>query len=105
MAMSEYPVNKGIGKSAEFKGLKSQYLFIFAGGLLSVFVVFVVMYMAGIGQWICIGFGVCAASTVVWMTFSLNAKYGEYGLLKVQARRNHPIYIISRKAIDRKSVV
>ena len=38
--MSEYPVNKGIGKSAEFKGLKSQYLFIFAGGLLSVFVVF-----------------------------------------------------------------
>ena len=98
--MSEYPVNKGIGKSAEFKGLKSQYLFIFAGGLLSVFVVFVVMYMAGIGQWICIGFGVCAASTVVWMTFSLNAKYGEYGLLKLQARRNHPKYIISRKAIS-----
>jgi hypothetical protein len=99
--MSEYPVNKGIGKSAEFKGLKSQYLFIFAGGLLSVFVVFVVMYMAGIGQWICIGFGVCAASTVVWMTFSLNAKYGEYGLMKMQARRNHPKYIISRKAISR----
>lgn len=28
----EYNVNKGIGKSVEFKGLKSQYLFIFAGG-------------------------------------------------------------------------
>ena len=27
----EYNVNKGIGKSVEFKGLKSQYLFIFAG--------------------------------------------------------------------------
>ena len=38
----EYNVNKGIGKSVEFKGLKSQYLFIFAGGLLSVFVLFVI---------------------------------------------------------------
>lgn len=33
--MSEYPVNRGIGKPVEFKGLKSQYLFIFAGGLLA----------------------------------------------------------------------
>ena len=29
----EYELNKGIGQSAEFKGLKAQYLFIFAGGL------------------------------------------------------------------------
>jgi hypothetical protein len=50
----EYNINKGIGKSVEFKGLKAQYLFIFAAGLLSVFVVFVIMYMVGIDQWICI---------------------------------------------------
>lgn len=99
--MAEYPINKGIGKPAEFKGLKSQYLFIFAGGLLGSFVVFVVMYMAGIDQWICIGFGVCAASVLVWLTFSLNAKYGEHGLMKVQARRNHPKYIINRRTIPR----
>lgn len=99
--MTEYPINKGIGKPAEFKGLKSQYLFIFAGGLLGSFVVFVVMYMAGIGQWICIGFGVCAASVLVWLTFSLNAKYGEHGLMKVQARRSHPKYIINRRTIPR----
>ena len=97
----EHNINKGIGKSVEFKGLKSQYLFIFAGGLLGSFVVFVVMYMAGIGQWICIGFGVCAASVLVWLTFSLNAKYGEHGLMKVQARRSHPKYIINRKTIPR----
>ena len=44
--MSEYPVNRGIGKPVEFKGLKSQYLFIFCGGLLAVFVVFIVLFMA-----------------------------------------------------------
>ena len=60
----EFNINKGIGKSVEFKGLKSQYLFIFAGGLLAVFVVFVIIYMIGIDQWICIGFGVIAASVL-----------------------------------------
>jgi hypothetical protein len=99
--MADYPINRGIGKPAEFRGLKSQYLMIFAGGLLGVFIVFVVMYMAGIGQWICIGFGVCAASLVVWLTFSLNAKYGQYGLMKLQARHSHPRYIINRRAIPR----
>ena len=58
----EYGINKGIGQSVEFKGLKAQYLFIFAGGLLAVFVLFVIFYMAGVDQWVCIGFGVMAAS-------------------------------------------
>jgi hypothetical protein len=96
--MAAYSINKGIGKSVEFKGLKSQYLFLFAGGLLAVFVLFVILYMIGIDQWICIGFGVIAASVLVWMTFNLNAKYGEYGLMKVLAKRQHPRYLINRKA-------
>ena len=94
----EYNVNKGIGKSVEFKGLKSQYLFIFAGGLLAVFVVFVIMYMIGIEQWFCIGFGVVAASALVWFTFKLNAQYGEHGLMKLMSKRQHPRYIINRRA-------
>ncbi len=93
----EYNINKGIGKSVEFKGLKAQYLFIFAGGLLAVFIVFVVMYMAGVDQWICIGFGVIAASTLGWLTFNLNAKYGEHGLMKLLAKRQHPHFLINRK--------
>lgn len=99
--MAEYSINKGIGKSAEFYGLKSQYLFIFAGGLLGVFVVFVIMYMIGISQMICIGFGVTTAGVLVWGTFHLNDKYGEYGLMKVQSKANHPKYIINRLRLQR----
>lgn len=99
--MADYPINRGIGKSVEFKGLKAQYLFIFVGGLLAVFVVFVIMYMIGISQWVCIGFGVVAASALVWQTFALNAKYGEYGLMKIQARNSHPKYIINRRKIPK----
>jgi hypothetical protein len=93
----EYSINKGIGASVEFKGLKAQYLFIFAGGLLAVFVVFVILYMAGVNQWICIGFGVTAASVLVWMTFCLNARYGEHGLMKLMAKKQRPRYLINRK--------
>lgn len=99
--MAEYTINKGIGKSVEFQGLVAQYLFIFAGGLLGVFVVFVIMYMAGVGQWFCIGFGVSAASVLVWGTFRLNARYGEHGLMKLLAKRQHPRYLINRRRISR----
>ena len=93
----EYSINKGIGRPAEFKGLKSQYLFIFASGLLSVFIVFVIMYMIGINQLFCIGFGVVCAGILVWGTFHLNDKYGEHGLMKLQATKNHPRFIINRR--------
>lgn len=75
--MAVYQINKGIGRSPEFKGLRSQYLFIFAGGLLAILIAFMVLYMAGVNQWICIALGVISASVLVWATFHLNAKYGE----------------------------
>lgn len=99
--MAEYSINKGIGGSVEFKGLKAQYLFVFAGGLLVVFVLFVIMYMASISQWFCIGFGAIAASVLVWLVFALNTKYGEHGLMKVAATKSHPRYIINRRKLSR----
>lgn len=99
--MAEYPINKGVGASVEFKGLKAQYLFVFAAGLLVVFVLFVVMYMAGISQWACIAFGLVSATLLVWLTFHLNGKYGEHGLMKLGAVRSHPRYLINRRRISR----
>ncbi len=99
--MAEYAINKGIGRSVEYKGLKAQYLFIFAGGLLALFVVYVIMYISGVSQWFSIGFGVTAASALVWLTFHLNAKYGQYGLMKLTAVKYHPRYIINRLRLNR----
>lgn len=99
--MADYPVNKGIGRSVEFKGLKAQYLFIFVGGLLALFVLFVILYMIGIDQWLCIGFGVVSASVLVWQTFALNARYGEHGLMKLGATKSHPRYLLNRRRISR----
>lgn len=99
--MAEFTINRGIGKSVEFKGLKAQYLFIFVGGLLALFILFVIMYLSGVNQWLCIGFGLVAASVLVWQTFALNVRYGEHGLMKMQARGSHPKYVINRRKIPR----
>ena len=99
--MAEYPINKGICRPVEFKGLTSQYPLVFCGALLPLFVLFVLLYMVGIDQWVCIGFGVASSSILVWQTFALNARYGEHGLMKLGATRSHPRYLINRRRITR----
>ena len=85
----EYKLNKGVGQDVEFCGLKAQYLYLFAGGLLAVFLVFVILYMAGVNRLFCITLGV----------FRLNRKYGPHGLMKLAAAGYRPYYIINRKRI------
>lgn len=99
--MNTYHINKGIGRTVEFKGLKAQYLFIFAGGLLGILVFIMIMYMAGVNTYICLLLGGTTAGLLIWKTFSLNRKYGEHGLMKLGAKKKHPRYIISRKSIFR----
>ena len=99
--MSTYNINKGIGRTVEFKGLKAQYLFIFAGGLLGALMLVMILYMAGTSSYLCLFLGAGGASLIVWKTFSLNKKYGEHGLMKVGAKKRHPRYIICRKALRR----
>ena len=99
--MNIYNINKGIGRTVEFKGLKAQYLFIFAGGLLGTLILVMILYMAGVNSYICLFLGTGGASLIVWQTFSLNRKYGEHGLMKIWAKKRHPRYIICRKPIRR----
>lgn len=96
----KYIVNRGVGKSVEFKGLKAQYLFIFSIGLLMIFFLLMVLYM-GINQVFCIIFGIFATSILVFLVFHLNQKYGEHGLMKLAARKRHPDFIINRKSISK----
>ena len=77
--MAVYQINKGIGRSPEFKGLRSQYLFIFAGGLLAILIAFMVLYMAGVNQWICIALGVISASVLVWATLEKPRDFDPFG--------------------------
>lgn len=97
--MAQFEINKGVGRSVEFKGLKSQYLFVFAVGLLGVFFLVVILYLFGVSQFVCLSLGLLGGTLIVWKTFSLNKKYGEHGMMKLTAKKNHPRYLINRKRI------
>lgn len=47
LLLMEYGMNKGVGRSVEFRGLTSQYLFLFAAGMLASLLLTMVLYMAG----------------------------------------------------------
>ncbi len=95
----QFQVNKGIGKSVEFQGLKSQYIFILAGGLLGLFILFVILVIAGVPNVLSIAIVALCAAALVWRVFDLNKKYGEHGLMKLQARGYHPRHITNRRTI------
>ncbi|MDR2270428.1 MAG: DUF4133 domain-containing protein [Sphingobacterium sp.] len=95
----KYSINKGIGRTVEFKGLKAQYLFIFSGGLLSTLIFVMILYMIGVSSYVCLFIGLAVISIVVWKTFSLNAKYGEHGIMKLSCKKRHPQYIVRRKSV------
>lgn len=97
--MAEYQINKGVGRQVEFKGLTAQYLFLFVGGLVGVFLLFVVMYMSGVSQTACILFAIFAGTGIVWGTFYLNRTFGPHGLMKLWASKRHPRRIIHRRAV------
>ena len=99
--MAEYRINKGVGRQVEFKGLTAQYLFLFVGGLVGVFLLFVVIYMSGVSQTACILFAIFAGTGLVWGTFYLNRTFGPHGLMKLRASKRHPRRIIHRRSIRR----
>lgn len=98
--MADYMIHKGVDKPVEFKGLQSQYLVIFAAGLLGSFLLVVALHLCGMEQLTCFGVGVALAFAVIFTTFRLNARYGRYGLIKVFAAKLRPRRIINRRSLD-----
>lgn len=99
--MASFEIHKGVDAPVEFKGLKSQYLFICAGGLIAAFLVVVILYMGGVGQLTCLFVGCALCGGTVMLTYRLNEKYGTYGLMKALAVKLHPRRITNRRRVQR----
>jgi hypothetical protein len=99
MNTSIYNINKGINKPIEFKGLKAQYIWYLAGGLLGLLIFFAVLYICGVNSYVCLGI-IIIASTILFMhVYKLSRTYGEYGMMKKLAKRSipHVVKSYSRK--------
>jgi hypothetical protein len=87
---SVYKINKGINKSIQFKGLKAQYIWWLAGGMMGLLVIFAILYIIGVNGYISIGIIGIGGVAVCTFVFRLSSKYGEHGLKKKMASRSIP---------------
>ncbi|MDT3402317.1 DUF4133 domain-containing protein [Mucilaginibacter terrae] len=90
MKTSIYPINKGINKSIEFRGLKAQWIWWFGGLVIVLMLLFTVMYICGLGTLFCLASTGILAFWGSLKVFSLSKKYGEHGLKKMLAYRRLP---------------
>jgi len=92
---SVYEINKGINASVEFKGLKAQYIIYLAAGLVGLFLLFAVTYIAGITVYIVLPLILLMGAGYVSYLYHLSHKYGEHGLMKAGAYRSIPVAVRS----------
>ena len=90
MNTSIYKVNKGINKPIEFKGLKAQYIWYLGGGLLTLLILFAVLYICGVDTFVCLAIIGLLGTGLFLYVFKLSDKYGEYGMMKKVASKGIP---------------
>jgi hypothetical protein len=100
MGISVYRINKGVNRSIEFKGLKAQYIWYMGAGAVSLLSLFAAMYIVGINQWLCITITIGLGFYLTKRIYMLSAKYGEYGMMKMLARKNLPASLKCRGRRD-----
>lgn len=96
MSTSVYTINKGINRSIEFRGFRAQYIWYLGGGLLVLLILFAVLYICGVHPFACLAIIFCGGAFLFIYVGRLSKKYGEYGLLKVMAKKGVPKVIKSK---------
>lgn len=96
---SVYTINKGINRPITFKGLKAQYIWYLAGGLVMLLIVFAILYICRVNTFVCLGLILILGSSLVGYVYKLSSKYGQHGMMKKISKRNipHTIKSYSRK--------
>lgn len=93
--IKQFKINKGVGKPVEFYGLQAQYIGYLFGGLLGSFMVFVIIYMAGVPTVLSIIIFVAMLGFTAYYVFTQGKKYGEHGLDQYRAKQAQPKHIVA----------
>jgi hypothetical protein len=90
MKNSIYPINKNINKPIEFRGLQAQYIWYLAVGLLTLLIMFSVLYILGVNTYICLAIIITAGLLLTKNLYQWSNKYGIHGMMKMIAKTRMP---------------
>jgi hypothetical protein len=85
-----YNINKGIGKSITFRGLKAQYIWWLGGALIADMILFGILYIGGVNSWLCVLIALGLGTALVTGIYRISNTYGEFGLMKTRAAKDIP---------------
>lgn len=105
MSATVYTINKGVNRPVEFRGLKGQYIWWMAGGIVGLLAVFAALYIVGVNPFVCIAMVGAGGFVLFWQVYRLSRRYGVHGWMKRGAARRLPVRIRSgtRKVFNKKS--
>jgi Domain of unknown function (DUF4133) len=93
MAPIVYPINRGINRPLEFRGLKAQYI-LYGGAIITGdMVLFAILYISGVTPWFCLALVGILGFAGIGRVYYLSNTYGPFGLLKRRAARKIPVAI------------
>jgi hypothetical protein len=90
MAGAVYKINRGINRPIVVKGLKAQYVWWMAGGLVALLLLFAVLYLAGLSSYVCVAIVLGIGGVWGWYVYRLSNRYGQFGMMKAMARKRVP---------------
>ncbi|MBO4370767.1 MAG: DUF4133 domain-containing protein [Paludibacteraceae bacterium] len=82
----------------EVKGIRAQYVIFLAIGAVVAFASFFIASFL-FGQWVALTVGVTVGVIALGGVWSLNAKFGEHGLLQWMAHRHLPVRLANNRRI------
>lgn len=77
----------------EFQGLKGQYIAYLAVGLVTLLILFALLYIAGVNMYLCLFLVLGSGATLFMTVFHLSHTYGQYGLMKKRAKGRIPAFL------------
>jgi hypothetical protein len=99
---SVYTINKGVNRPITFKGLKAQYIWYLAGGLMGLLILFAILYICGVNTFVSLGVILVLGGVIIGYVYRMSDKHGQYGMMKKIARKGVPTTI---KSYSRKEYI
>lgn len=100
-----YTINKGISKTAEFKGVKGTYIFILLGVFFFNFMLIMLFQIIGLSAGITYPTVITLAIVMFSILYWFVRRFGEYGFFKFVAMRRQPKAIKNTKIGSFKELV
>lgn len=93
---SVYKINKGVNAPVMFKGLKAQYIWWLGSGLVSLLLLFAILYIIGVNMFVCLTVIFTLGGLLFKRVYTMSRKYGEHGLMKALGKRKVPKLVVGR---------